>query len=66
MDKKQKRLAANIIIIAFILVGICWIVSLFVRKYSTRCGARTGLYKRHSLRGVSEGAAGRYACRNRG
>lgn len=30
MDKKQKRLAANIIIIAFILVGICWIASLFV------------------------------------
>ena len=30
MDKKQKKIAANIVIIAFILCGIGWIASLFI------------------------------------
>lgn len=30
MDKKQKRIVANVVIIAFILCGVCWIASLFV------------------------------------
>lgn len=30
MDKKRKKIIANIVIIAFILCGICWIASLFI------------------------------------
>lgn len=30
MDKKRKKIIANIVIITFILCGICWIASLFI------------------------------------
>lgn len=30
MDKKRKKIIANIVIIAFILCGICWIASIFI------------------------------------
>lgn len=30
MDKKRKKILANIVIIAFILCGIGWIASLFI------------------------------------
>lgn len=30
MDKKKKKITANIVIIAFLLCGICWIASVFV------------------------------------